>query len=192
MRAYLPRGRTRCSAPSRAPIYAGCGPCCIYTLIRVADDIRQMKRARTAHGRVTRKRTRRKSAATERKWEKEKKRRKKKRTKQHKYIFPLSTFRVVCIRSRAAPGEFNSIFNLPKPLYANSALPTSSTSRLFLPFSACLPSHPRRYSASLIRSSPWHSFLSIRVRRAKGGTRFRHFLPLLRMLHRASLRVGPE
>ena len=51
--------------------------------------------------------------------EKEKERKKK---QKNEYIFPLNFSGVPCVSSRAAPREFNSIFNLPKPPYANSVL----------------------------------------------------------------------
>lgn len=45
---------------------------------------------------------------------------KEKKTTSTSFLSRLSG-RTVCILSRAAPREFNSIFNLPKPLYANFA-----------------------------------------------------------------------
>lgn len=46
----------------------------------------------------------------------------KKKKQKNEYIFPLNFSGVPCVSSRAAPREFNSIFNLPKPPYANSVL----------------------------------------------------------------------
>lgn len=109
----------------------------------------------------------------------------KKRKRNNEYIFPLSTSRAIpCVSSlEQRPGNL-----IPFSIYLNpftqTPLPTSSTFGLFLPFSACLPS-------AAVTSHPYSFFSmarfpSIRVRRAKGGTRFRHFLLPLRMLHRES------
>lgn len=56
--------------------------------------------------------------------------------------------RTVCILSRAAPREFNSIFNLPKPLYANS----STDVEYFWTFSSRfrVPSVHRRHRRALL------------------------------------------
>lgn len=139
----------------------------------------------------------------------ERKGEKKKRKGVNEYIFPLSTSRArtVCILSRAAPREFNSIFNLPKPLYANSATDVE----YFWTFSSrfCVPSAPAATPTPLFLSYPFTvsytlrlclSYLSfsmaqlppIRIRRAKGGTRSRHFLPPLRMLQSESSGEGFE
>lgn len=77
-----------------------------------------------------------------------------KKKRNNEYIFPLSTFRAytVCILSRAAPREFNSIFNLPKPLYANSATDVE----YFWTFSTffCVPSVRRRRRRRPVTSHP--------------------------------------
>lgn len=65
--------------------------------------------------------------------------------------------RAVCILSRAAPREFNSIFNLPKPLYANSATDVEYFWTFSTPFLRAFRPPPLR--STLIRSSPWHGFL---------------------------------
>lgn len=88
---------------------------------------------------------RRRERVTRETWEKKKggrKRKKKKETTSTSFLSRLSG-RTVCILSRAAPREFNSIFNLPKPLYANSATDVE----YFWTFSTlfCVPSVRRRY-----------------------------------------------
>lgn len=104
----------------------------------------------------------------------------------NEYIFPLSTFRTCRVYPLFQQRPENLIpFSIYLNPFTQTPLPTSSTFGLFLSFSACLPS-------AAVTSHPY-SFLSmarlptIRVCRAKGGTRFRHFLPPLRMLHRESL-----
>lgn len=115
---------------------------------------------------------------------KERKREKKEeeKRKQRVHLSSLDFPGVPCVSSlEQRPGNL-----IPFSIYLNpftqTPLPTSSTFGLFLPFSACLPS-------AAVTSHPCSFFSmarlpSIRVRRAKGGTRFRRFLPPLRMLHR--------
>lgn len=97
-------------------------------------------RARVRCGTVTKKRRRRERAserASKRaRWEEKEK----KRQRSTSFLSRLPG-RTVCILSRAAPREFNSIFNLPKPLYANSATDVE----YFWTFSSrfCVPSAPR-------------------------------------------------
>jgi len=115
---------------------------------------------------------------------KKRRRRGRKKRKQRVHLSSLDFPGIPCVSSlEQRPGNL-----IPFSIYLNpftqTPLPTSSTFGLFLPFSACLPSaaatsHP--YSFFSTARLP-----SIRVRRAKGGTRFRHFLPPLRMLHRES------
>jgi len=108
---------------------------------------------------------------------------------QQERVFPLSTCRVYpCVSAAgAAPREFNSIFNLPKPLYANSGyrrrvfldffLPFPRASRLTLSLSSSPGSHPSARPLLFVLLRGTDEFSSIRARRAKAGTRFRHFLP---------------
>lgn len=104
-----------------------------------------------------------------------------KKKKQQVHLSSLDFPGVPCVSSlEQRPGNL-----IPFSIYLNpftqTPLPTSST--LFLPLSFrlfslffCVPSvlvHP-----SLIRSSTVAQLPTIRIRWAKGGTRFRHFLPL--------------
>lgn len=103
--------------------------------------------------------------------EKEKERRKKKQ--KNEYIFPLNFSGVPCVSSRAAPREFNSIFNLPKPPYANSVLEYLWTSLFSLlvaafPYLTSLSASTRLYFVSFPRIPLLPvDFLPIRDRRAK-------------------------
>jgi len=74
--------------------------------------------------------------------ERAKKRRRKKETTSTSFLSRLPGH-TVCILSGAVPREFNSIFNLPKPLYANSATDVE----YFWTFSTlfCVPSVCRCY-----------------------------------------------
>lgn len=191
-RAYLPGekntpGEKRHSADvvSRTAIYTGWARCTARLRRAIArQDFRKMVRARVRCGAVT-KRRRRRERANERaskraRWEEKEK----KRQRSTSFLSRLPG-RTVCILSRAAPREFNSIFNLPKPLYANSAtdveyfwtfssrfcvpsasrsplpLPTISGTSLFLSHTHSLSPPPFSLSLSLylIRPSPWRSFL---------------------------------
>lgn len=92
----------------------------------------------------------------------------KKETTSTSFLSRLSR-RTVCILSRAAPREFNSIFNLPKPLYANFATNVEyfwTFSSLFCVLSALFPppsppSPLQSVHLPLVSSSLWHSFLPI-------------------------------
>lgn len=111
---------------------------------------------------------------------------KKKETTSTSFLSRLSG-RTVCILSRAAPREFNSIFNLPKPLYANSATDVeyslSSLSLSFGLFLSCVPFVPAHLS--LIRSS---TVAQLPTYSSSLSERRHTFPPLLasplRMLHR--------
>lgn len=104
------------------------------------------------------------------------KKREEKRKKTTSTFFLSTSWGVPCVSSRAAPREFNSIFNLPKPPYANSAarvLEYLWTSSLFYSLSRPSPSllttKCRLYFVPLLRESPSRpsDFLSVPGRRAK-------------------------
>lgn len=173
------RGRTRHFA-RRTPIYTGWARCVPYSRRAFVDDFQKMERAET---------TRRRNEGVKKAWvgdgvggKKKRKgaKEKKKKKKQRVHLSSLDFLGIPCVFSlEQRPGNL-----IPFSIYLNpftqTPLPTSSTFRLFLLFSACLPSaavtsHPYSFSVAWLPS--------IWVRRAKGGTRFRHFLPLLRMLH---------
>lgn len=114
--------------------------------------------------------------------ERRKKGRKKKETTSTSFLSRLSG-RTVCILSRAAPREFNSIFNLPKPLYANSATDVE----YFWTFSIlfCVPSVRRRYVPPLFVLL--HGTVSFH---SSSSSERRHtFPPLLAFFTNVALRI---
>jgi len=125
---------------------------------------------------------------------------------QQEHVFPLSTCRVYpCVSAAgAAPREFNSIFNLPKPLYANSGyrrrvfldffLPFPHASRLTLPPLPLPPppgSHPSA-RPSFIRTSPWHRASRHSSSPSESGHAFSPLLAAFYECRVANLRNGPE
>lgn len=113
-------------------------------------------------------------------------------TRAHLSSLDLPSRYTVCIRYRSTvPREFNSIFNLPKPLYANSATDVEyfwTFSSLFrVPFvspSGLLPSVGTSLFYSYFSVAP--SFLPFEFVERKEAHVFATSCCLLRMLHRES------
>lgn len=96
----------------------------------------------------------------------------KKKKQKNEYIFPLNFSGVPCVSSRAAPREFNSIFNLPKPPYANSVLEYLWTTLFSLlvaafPYLTSLSASTAFISSRFLESPLRADFLPIRDRPAK-------------------------
>lgn len=184
MRAYLPEEEHGTPA-SHAHLHRA-SSLCTYSHRTFADEFRKMVRVETT--RRCNEGVKEARVGDEGDGEKKKQRgrrgrgkKEEEKKKQRVHLSSLYFPGVSCVSSlEQRPGNL-----IPFSIYLNpftqTPLPTSSTFGLFLPFSACLPS-------AAVTSRPYSFFSmarlpSIRVRRAKGGTRFRHFLPPLRMLH---------
>lgn len=167
----------------RTPIYTGRARCVPYSHRTFADEFRKMVRVETTrrcNKGVKKAQVGDKGGGEKKKGEGTRKKEEEKK-KQRVHLSSLDFPGVPCVSSlEQRPGNL-----IPFSIYLNpftqTPLPTSSTFGLFLPFSACLPS-------AAVTSRPYSFFSmarlpSIRIRQAKGGTRFRHFLPPLRMLH---------
>lgn len=140
------------------------------------------------HGGVTRERRRREWATGRRRGKKGRgggrKKGGKRKRKQRVHLSPLDLPSVhgVYPLSRAAPREFNSIFNLPKPLYANSATDVE----YFWTFSTlfCVP------SARPLRPIPYSFFSGAASFHSGSSSERRHtFPPLLASFTNVASRI---
>lgn len=161
----------------RTPIYTGRARCVPYSHRTFADEFRKMVRVETTrrcNKGVKKARVGDKGSGEKKKGEGTRKKEEEKK-KQRVHLSSLDFPGVPCVSSLEQRRGNLIPFSIYLNPFTQTPLPTSSTFGLFLPFSACLPS-------AAVTSRPYSFFSmarlpSIRIRRAKGGTRFRHFLP---------------